>query len=219
MKKAAHISDNKFSQKIVLDESFNAPDAEFDFKPVLSPPPEFFELRPVTKNLFTKLPAKENEVATKAATSATSTLPETTSPAPEYAEEDYNNYTEAPESPEISSFEVEEYSPPEQQEQEQTETQNYYQDYQQPRCQFYQHFTSSIFIQKCDAQIFCNYSLCLHFFGKKQKKLHVKCWWNCLYSIPVDPRHHRKSRKPVNTGIYSAFQRVTDVFDNLFVNG
>ncbi len=143
MKKEASISDSKFSQKIVLDESFNAPDAEYDFKPVLSPPPEFFELRPVTKNLFTKLPAKENEAVTRAATSATSTLPETTSPAPEYAEEDYNNYTEAPESSaEGSSFVVEEYSPPEEQEQEeeQSETQNYYQDYQQLRCRIRHHF-------------------------------------------------------------------------------
>jgi hypothetical protein len=47
-----------FSQKIVDDDSVDSFESEFEFKPVLNPPPEFFELRPVTKNLFQKF-AKE----------------------------------------------------------------------------------------------------------------------------------------------------------------
>ena len=97
-------------------------------------------------------------------TNLTSPAPETTSQVPEYAEEDYNNYTEASD----NVYEIEEPTASEQQPLEEAETQqNYLQAYQ---------------------------------------------------PLPVDPRHKRKSQQPVNTGIYSAFQRVTNVFDNLFVN-
>jgi len=34
----------------------------------------------------------------------------------------------------------------------------------------------------------------------------------------VDQRHRRKTLNPVNTGIYSAIQKVTDVLDNFFSN-
>ncbi len=46
------------------------------------------------------------------------------------------------------------------------------------RCQFYQHFTSSFFVQKCLSHIFFTYSLALHLFVKRtsiQKLLVVKC--------------------------------------------
>ena len=42
---------------------------------------------------------------------------------------------------------------------------------------------------------------------------------NFYQENPVDPRHKRKLRKPVNTGIFTAFQKMTDVFDNFFANG
>ena len=163
-KKSPEISaKNSFSQKIVLDDSDSSSifQSEYEFKPVLSPPPEFFELRPVTNNLFQKLGKSEQsaQLVTSAAPASTSPAPETTSPVPEYAEEDYNNYTEA--SDNVS--EVEEATAP-----EEAETQQNYVEAYQP--------------------------------------------------LPVEPRHKRKSHKPVNTGIYSAFQRVTNVFDNLFVN-
>jgi len=64
---------------------------------VLNPPPEFFELRPVTKNLFQKFAKVEPSVETATASSTTAFLPEVTSSQAEYAEEDYNNYTEPPE--------------------------------------------------------------------------------------------------------------------------
>ncbi len=50
------------------------------------------------------------------------------------------------------------------------------------RCQFHQHFTHDIFVQKC----FCSFSLVkvwlFNFFGAiiLAKKLLVKCWWHWL---------------------------------------
>jgi len=43
------------------------------------------------------------------------------------------------------------------------------------RCQFYQHFTSAFFIQKCFVQLFFSYSLALKLFGERilAQKLHI----------------------------------------------
>ncbi len=133
---------------------------EFEFKPVLNPPPEFFELRPVTNSLFPKLP-KEPEVETSTAFPTSTTRHEMTSSIPEYSVEDYNNFTEAPET--LNSYEE-----PEEQEQDQQQTENVYQEHP---------------------------------------------------ALPIDARHKRKLRKPVNTGIFTAFQKMTGVFDNFFANG
>ena len=142
--------------------------SEFEFKPVLNPPPEFFELRPVTNNLLQKFAKIEPDPETATVSSTTVFLPDvTSSPPAEYAEEDYNNYTEAPTS--AGSYEESESS-----EQSEQPSDNYYQDYPQ-----------------------------------QQQQQHSS----------VDPRFRRKTRKPVNTGIFTAFSRVTDVLDNLFSNG
>jgi len=91
-------NDVSYSQKISDDDADGSlGSSEFEFKPVLNPPPEFFELRPVTKNLFQKFAKVEPYVETATASSTTAFLPDVTSSQAEYAEEDYNNYTEAPE--------------------------------------------------------------------------------------------------------------------------
>ena len=80
-KKSPEISGkNSFSQKIVLDDSdSNIFQSEYEFKPVLSPPPEFFELRPVTKNLFQKVgsSAPVSSAPASVAPASTSPVPET----------------------------------------------------------------------------------------------------------------------------------------------
>lgn len=154
-------NDISYSQKISSDDDSSIETSEFEFKPVLNPPPEFFELRPVTKNLFQKF-AKVGELETATASSTTAFLPEVTSSQVEYAEEDYNNYTEPPEAG--HAFEDAQAS-----EQTEQQAENFYQDYPSQQ--------------------------------------------------PVDPRLRRKTRKPVNTGIFTAFSRVSDVLDNLFTNG
>ena len=141
--------------------------SEFEFKPVLNPPPEFFELRPVTNNLFQKFSKVEPDVETATVSSTTVFLPDVTSSPAAYAEEDYNNYTEAPTS--AGAYEESESS-----EQSEQQPDNYYQDYSQQQQQ---------------------------------------------QQSSVDPRFRRKTRKPVNTGIFTAFSRVTDVLDNFFSNG
>jgi hypothetical protein len=48
------------------------------------------------------------------------------------------------------------------------------------RCQSYQYFTSSFFIQKFFAQLLCAYNLGLQIFGKRVlvQELLIKCWKN-----------------------------------------
>ena len=50
------------------------------------------------------------------------------------------------------------------------------------RCQFYQQFTCSFFVQKCCAQLFCARSCVCAFLGKRKlsKKLLIKCCRNWL---------------------------------------
>ncbi len=48
------------------------------------------------------------------------------------------------------------------------------------RGQFHQHSTSSFYVRKLHAQLFCAYVLGLYFTGARllAQKLHVECWWN-----------------------------------------
>ena len=56
------------------------------------------------------------------------------------------------------------------------------------RCQFHQHFTSSVFVRKSFEQLFCSYGLGLYFVGARilAQKLLVKCWQKCHSVSPAE---------------------------------
>ncbi len=73
------------------------------------------------------------------------------------------------------------------------------------RCQFYQNFTSSFFIQKCFFAEFYLLTIWLcNFFAERKpvQKLFIKCWGNWLQGASVlIPLHEHELRYPVVRGL------------------